>query len=198
MNNHNWNPHPPTPQSINTTIINEAYSVAYQSHMGQTRKYTGLPYITHSVAVAGIVASVVFDMKLSSRYVPKDLIAAALLHDVIEDTNITHEYLINTFGHTIAYLVNHVTDISIKLKNKLSRKVRKEMNKDWLSIANAEVQTIKLADIIDNIQSIAALDPVFAKVYLQENNELLKVLTKGNKILHQSALNILNLVNISS
>src|SRR5688572_28982279 len=78
------------------TLIERAYYKAETAHAGQYRK-SGEPYFTHCVAVAGILA----EMKLDA-----EAIAAALMHDIIEDTPVTFEELRDEFGTTIARLVD--------------------------------------------------------------------------------------------
>ena len=82
-------------------------------------------------------------------------------------------------------MVKGVTDASTPEDG--NRAVRKAIDKDHLAEQNAEVQTIKLADVISNSKDIKANDPKFAKVYIEEMKALLKVLTKGDKTLYAKA-----------
>lgn len=158
-------------------MILRAMEFAIAKHHGQLRKYTDEPYILHTVRVAQIVSSV----KHSEAAVQ-----AAILHDTLEDTDATFEEIGGMFGQHVAQLVLGMTDISIK-HPELSRDKRKAMDCTHLAIQSAEVQTIKLADILDNTKSIADHDPDFAVIYMAEKRELLGVLTKGNKALHKIA-----------
>ena len=72
-----------------------------------------------------------------------------------------------------------------------NRKTRKAMDRDFLAKQSAEVQTIKLADMISNSQDIKTYDPKFAEVYIPEMKELLKVLDKGDKTLYAKAKEII-------
>ena len=109
------------------------------------------------------------------------MIAAALLHDVVEDTPVTIEQIKDKFGSEVAELVGWLTDISRPENG--NRKTRKSLDRDHSANAPAEAQTIKLADLIHNTKSIEKHDPHFWKVYKQEKIALLDVLTKGDRSL---------------
>lgn len=152
-------------------VVKRALAFAAKAHEGQYRKYSNHsePYITHPVTVAGLVAG--------TGTTPK-VVAAALLHDVVEDCGVRQDTMFSEFGQDVANLVYWLTDVSIGVK--ANRATRKAMDRDHLAKAPADAQTIKLADLIDNSASIAAHDPDFAKVYMREKRELLKVLLYGD------------------
>ena len=162
-----------------TPLINKAKMLAGKAHEGQFRKYSGMPYIVHPIEVATIVQSVDHT---------DEMIAAALLHDVVEDTDYSFEDIANEVSPKVAELVKGLTDVSNPQDG--NRKIRKAIDKDHLAEQNAEVQTIKLADVISNSQDIKANDPKFAKVYIEEMKALLEVLTKGDKTLYAKAKEI--------
>lgn len=162
-----------------TPLINKAKMLAGKAHEGQFRKYSGLPYIVHPIEVATIVQTVEHS---------EEMIAAALLHDVVEDTDYSFEDIAKEVSPEVADLVKGLTDVSNPEDG--NRKVRKAIDKDHLAEQNAEVQTIKLADVISNSQDIKANDPKFAKVYIEEMKALLEVLTKGDKTLYAKAKEI--------
>ncbi len=153
--------------------------LAGKAHEGQFRKYSGMPYIVHPIEVATIVQTVGHT---------DEMIAAALLHDVVEDTDYSFEDIAKEVSPEVADLVKGLTDVSSPQDG--NRKVRKAIDKDHLAEQNAEVQTIKLADVISNSQDIKANDPKFAKVYIEEMKALLEVLTKGDKTLYAKAKEI--------
>lgn len=157
-------------------MIERAMDFAEEYHRGQKRKYTGEPYIVHPFSVAGLVRSVTSD---------ESVIAAALLHDTVEDTTATLEDIECDFGAGVMFLVEMVTDVSRPEHG--NRAVRKKMDLDHIAKACPEAQTIKLADLIDNTKSIVAFDPKFAKVYLEEKKRALAVLTRGDARLHAIA-----------
>ena len=162
-----------------TPLINKAKMLAGKAHEGQFRKYSGMPYIVHPIEVATIVQTVGHT---------DEMIAAALLHDVVEDTDYSFEGIAKEVSPEVADLVKGLTDVSSPQDG--NRKVRKAIDKDHLAEQNAEVQTIKLADVISNSQDIKANDPKFAKVYIEEMKALLEVLTKGDKTLYAKAKEI--------
>ena len=152
---------------------------ATQMHRGQTRKTTGEPYISHCFSVAGIVAGIGGNI---------NHIAAALLHDTIEDTPCDINEVETLTNKYIAELVYYVTDQSKKEDG--NRAVRKEIDKKHIASGNYWSKTIKLADLIDNSKTIALYDKSFAKVYMREKQNLLAVLSDGNRELFNIANNI--------
>ncbi len=157
-------------------IVARARAMATRAHTGQVRKYTGEPYIIHPEEVAGIVAE---------AGLPPPVVAAAWLHDVIEDCGVTAEEIAAEISAEVARLVLEVTDVSRPGDG--SRLVRKRLDRDHLATASAEGQSIKLADLISNTASIVERDPGFARVYLREKDELLEVLTRGHRGLYERA-----------
>lgn len=162
--------------------VRRAAEFARKKHEGQKRKYTGEPYINHCRSVANQVAMVTNN---------QDMICAAWLHDTIEDTSTTAMELNELFGPRITQLVVELTD-QYTLFRDGNRAMRKQKECQRLSKISPEAQTIKLADLIDNTKSIVERDPEFAKVYLKEKENVLKVLTKGDSGLYEMAMISLN------
>ena len=161
-----------------TTLIDKARVFATAAHaaVGQTRKYTGEPYVVHPIEVSELVASVGGT---------DAMVAAALLHDVLEDTGVTFDVLDAEFGSEVAELVLWLTDVSKPEDG--NRSTRKALDRQHSAAAPAEAQTIKVADLISNTRSIVAHDPDFAKVYLKEKRMLLEVQTKADPALLNQA-----------
>jgi len=159
-----------------SALEKKAIEFATEAHEGQFRKYTGEPYITHPIAVAEIVKTVTDD---------KEMIAAAILHDTVEDCDICLNDIRDEFGIVVMALVGQLTDRSRPSDG--NRKIRKGMDRDWLSCACDKAKTIKLADLIHNSQSILVADENFAKVYMKEKRDLLDVLHGGDFTLHARA-----------
>ena len=157
-------------------MLDEVLKFATKAHGNQKRKYTGEPYIVHPIAVSEIVQTVPHT---------DEMVAAALLHDVVEDTPVTIQEIETKFGSKVAELVGWLTDISRPEDG--NRKTRKALDRDHSASAPAEAQTIKLADLIDNTKSIERYDPGFYQVYRQEKIALLDVLTKGDIALRKIA-----------
>jgi hypothetical protein len=154
-----------------SNLIDRARTFATRAHqrIDQRRKYSGQPYHVHLEAVASMVATVTDDA---------EMIAAAWLHDVVEDTPATLEDVEREFGAAVAALVEELTDTSRPSDG--NRAARKAIDLRHTAHASARAKTIKLADLIDNCEDITRHDSRFAKTYLQEMEALLAVLEQGD------------------
>lgn len=159
----------------------DAFAAAAHGAIKHKRKYTGDDYIVHPREVAAIVATVPHTA---------EMLAAALLHDVVEDTGVAIETIRAEFGPIVAMYVADLTDISRPSDG--SRAVRKAIDLAHTAGACADAKTIKLADLLSNTASIVAHDPGFARVYLKEKAALLKVLTAGDATLLARATDTLS------
>jgi len=167
--------------------------LALDLHGNQKRKYTGEPYVNHTVQVAKIV----------KNYGGDDIMVyAAVLHDVLEDTDTTKEELFNHLRQIIGpekaievvKLVQELTDVFTKDDYPdINRKGRKEMEAMRLGSISSKAQTIKYADLLDNGQDIMKNDPKFGKVYLREKAEILKHMNRGNQELYKKCLSSLEI-----
>jgi (p)ppGpp synthase/HD superfamily hydrolase len=164
---------------MNTVERARVFATAAHAAVKQVRKYTFEPYIVHPTEVAGIVASVPHT---------DEMLAAAWLHDTVEDTGVSIVDIHVEFGHEVAELVGWLTDVSTPEHG--NRAVRKALDRDHIACAPAAAQTVKLADLIANSSSIMAHDPAFAQVYLAEKRMLLEVLTRGDATLMARARSI--------
>lgn len=160
-------------------FVYKAYQFAKKAHEGQTRKYTNEPYIYHPIEVMSIVSTVDHT---------EEMLAAALLHDVVEDCGITYEEIVKEFGVITAWYVDDLTDISKPEDG--NRAKRKEIDRQHTAKASPQVKTIKLADLISNSRSIVKHDKDFARVYIKEKELLLEVLTEGDATLYAMAKQI--------
>lgn len=160
----------------------QVYAMAAHAAVGQKRKYTGEPYIVHPAEVAKIVAGVPGSTP--------EMVAAAWLHDVVEDTGCTFTDIHMAFGIDIAGLVSWLTDVSKPEDG--NRAHRKAIDREHTAQAPAAAQTVKLADLVSNSRSIMEHDPAFAVTYLAEKRLLLEVLTKGDPGLHARATEIVS------
>ena len=131
-----------------TALITRAYKLAEQAHEGQLRK-TGEPYITHPLAVATILAKIGLD---------EVTLAAALLHDAVEDTSVTLEDLESGFGVQVAQIVDGVTKLDrVKFASKEAQQAA-TVRKMLIAMAkDGRVLLIKLADRLHNMRTIAAM-----------------------------------------
>jgi len=164
-------------------LVDKARQFAIKAHgrLDHRRKYSSEPYPVHLQAVADLVASVGDD---------PEMIAAAWLHDTIEDTHTTEAELTERFGPAVAGLVGELTDVSQPANG--NRAIRKFIDRGHLARASQRAKTIKLADLIHNCQDICGHDPEFAKVYLTEMAALLEVLREGDAILFNRAMEVLH------
>lgn len=152
------------------------YATRAHAEAGQRRKYTDEPYIVHPAAVAELVRSVSAD---------DALLAAAWLHDTVEDTATTLADIESHFGSHVAQLVGMLTDSAQpQAKNRAARKLAHFRH---TAEASPEAQTIKLADIIDNTRAIVRFDPHFARIYLVEKRVQIQLLKQGDAQLWQQA-----------
>ncbi len=152
------------------------FATAAHAAVAQLRKYTGEPYIVHPAEVVSIVKSVPHT---------EAMLAAAWLHDVVEDTGVTLETVRAEFGDEVATLVGWLTDVS--RPDHGNRAARKAVDRAHSAMAPAEAQTVKLADLISNTRSIMEHDEAFAKTYLVEKRLLLEVMDKGDATLMAEA-----------
>ena len=156
-------------------MIKRALEFATEAHEEQVRNYTEEPYIEHPRRVAETIS------KIGGN---KFMVATALLHDVIEDCNVTHKELRQIFS---VYIANMVWDLTDQANITWNRSQRKSWEAGRLHMCSYEVQTIKVADLMDNTESIVKHDKDFAKVYLPEKHMLLMSLTKADPKLRKLA-----------
>ena len=162
-------------------IIDKAAAFAEGAHkaVGQKRKYTGECYFNHPLQVAKLVSTVTDS---------QEMIAAAFLHDVVEDTGVSIRDITIVFGENISAMVSGLTDISILEDGK--RAIRKGIDRNHTAKQCANTKTIKLADMINNRYSIEKHSPRFAVVYMAEMKLLLEVLKDGDTTLYAQASEI--------
>ncbi len=147
-----------------------ALFLARNHHQGIERKYNGGPYINHPIAVAERLVAAGWGHN-------ENVICAALLHDCLEDPNaagekMTPEAIFQSCGGIVARWVQLLTKPTGH-----TRAWRNDRYTRTLAAAPLEVQAIKLADILDNVTGIAALDPEFAPTYLDEKEAQVKAMS---------------------
>lgn len=166
----------------NNNLISDAELLAWHAHMGQTRKFTGEPYFNHVASVAEMV---------SHRTQDAELIAAAYLHDTIEDCGVTHAELCNMLSKRVADLVQSLTndDQAIERIGKVS------YMSDKLRHLTADALLIKLCDMLhnrSNTQSQRQIDNYLAILanlasakpvcWNEQHEHLLQAITAGAPI----------------
>ena len=131
-------------------LLKQAYVVAREAHDGQMRS-SGEPYITHPVAVA---------INLAKMHLDHETLMAALLHDVIEDTEITKDELAKLFGDAVAELVEGVSKLDkLKFNNKVEMQAENFRKMVLAMVQDIRVILIKLADRTHNMRTLGALRP---------------------------------------
>ncbi len=160
------------------SLVHRAREFATRAHrrIDQRRKYSKQAYEVHLKAVAELVAWVTDD---------QEMIAAAWLHDTVEDTPATLGDIEREFGNGISQLVADLTDVSRPSDG--NRAERKAIDRAHTAQASVRAKTVKLADLTDNCRDICQHDERFARVFAVEMVSLLDVLTEGDERLYQRA-----------
>ncbi len=144
-------------------LVYDAYNFGKAAHKGQKRK-SGEPYFIHCVAVATILADWGMD---------KNMVISGLLHDTIEDTNISKDDIINRYGEDVLYLVESVTNLSGIKFNSRNHKKAENFMKMFISFANdIRAIIIKLADRLHNLRTISYLTKIKQRRLALESKEI--------------------------
>jgi (p)ppGpp synthase/HD superfamily hydrolase len=131
---------------MDTSLLDKAIVFAVKAHEGAERKGKGFPYIVHPMEAVSIAATMTND---------QDLLAAAVLHDTVEDTDVTLKDVEREFGKRVAELVEAESDIEFEGKTReQSWRLRKEEAIERLSSASNDVKIVALADKLSNIRAI--------------------------------------------
>ena len=146
-----------------SNYVKRAYFFAEQAHFGQLRR-SGEPYVTHPLAVAGILA----DMHMDHQS-----LMAAMLHDVIEDTGIEKTAIGTQFGPTVAALVDGVSKLTQMEFESLEEKQAENFQKMALAMAqDIRVILVKLADRLHNMRTLGVLQTTKARRIARETLEI--------------------------
>ncbi|MGB9640343.1 MAG: RelA/SpoT family protein [Anaerolineales bacterium] len=163
---------------LDKELILKAYHVAEEAHRGQTRA-SGEPYINHCVAVAGI---------LTEMHVPPQVIAAALLHDTVEDTNVTLDQIREQFGENIALLVDGVTKLTnlprVSRGDQQSAKIEEEKAVRELAEKRGIPDPESVADQISRSRKYDLVSETLRKTFLAMGEDVNVVLIKLADRLH--------------
>ena len=132
---------------LNTELLDRAITFAVRAHSGTERRGKGYPYIVHPMEAMEIVATMTAD---------QELLAAAALHDTVEDTDVTVEQLRAEFGERIASLVADESDVMPEgMTEEASWHQRKQAAIDRLSKASHDAKMVALGDKLSNMRAIA-------------------------------------------
>jgi (p)ppGpp synthase/HD superfamily hydrolase len=173
-------------------ILEKIKDFAEKAQKSRSRKQTPKPHIFNPVRV----------MNLCSAYIwQREILAAALLHEVLEDKQVGERELLAFLESVMqpaearrtVSLVRELTDeFTESSYPQWNRKRRKEMEAQRLAIASSAAQTIKYADIFDNCERIVGSDPSFAPQYLTECLDLLSMAKNGNPELYQLTMDLVS------
>ncbi|MBO4469577.1 MAG: bifunctional (p)ppGpp synthetase/guanosine-3',5'-bis(diphosphate) 3'-pyrophosphohydrolase [Bacteroidales bacterium] len=132
---------------LNTELLDRAIIFAVKAHAGTERRGKGYPYIVHPLEAVEIVATMTKD---------QELLAAAALHDTVEDTDVTVEQLRAEFGDRVADLVASESDqFEAGVSEEDSWHARKQAAIDRLARASREAKIVALGDKLSNMRAIA-------------------------------------------
>lgn len=133
-------------QHIDTSLLDRAITFAVKAHQGVERRGKGFPYIVHPMEAVCIVATMTND---------QELLAAAALHDVIEDTDTTADDLKKEFGERVAMLVEAESDDKTGGSKAETWHQRKQDTLDRLRKADLDIKIVALGDKLSNMRAIA-------------------------------------------
>lgn len=149
------------------TPIGRALEFAQKAHGSQKRKWSGDPYVVHPYRVAARLRAIKPDC-------PDEMVVAALLHDVVEDTEVTLDDIGREFGMGVASYVDGLTNVSSQVEFvNLNREGRKRLDRFHLRRQNPRVRLIKLLDRVDNLEDMTGAPPDFKRQYAIESLLLL-------------------------
>ena len=132
---------------FDTELLDRAIGFAVRAHSGTERRGKGFPYIVNPMEAVAIVATITPD---------QEMLAAAALHDVVEDTDFTIDDIRSAFGERIASLVEKETDIEIaEMDSSKSWHARKQAAIDRLAATSREAKMVALGDKLSNMRAIA-------------------------------------------
>lgn len=155
---------------LDTTLLDRAIVFAVKAHAGTERRGKGFPYIVHPLEAVSIVASMTPD---------QELLAAAALHDTIEDTSVTPAELEAEFGHRVASIVVAESDSMIpEMSEAESWHERKRSAIEHLTNADLDTKMVALADKLSNMRAIA-------RDYAQKGDELWSIFHVSERKAHE-------------
>ena len=145
---------------LNTELLDRAIVFAVKAHAGTERRGKGFPYIVHPMEAVEIVATITPD---------QELLAAAALHDTVEDTGVTIEQIRDEFGERVANLVAAESDVFMEgVSEEDSWHQRKQAAIDRLAAAPRDAKIVALGDKLSNMRAIA-------RDYAVKGDELWKI-----------------------
>lgn len=132
---------------LNTSLLDRAIKFAVDAHAGVERRGKGFPYIVHPLEAMAIVATMTSD---------QNMLAAAALHDTVEDTPVTIEDIRREFGDTVAEYVEAETGPYAETNTDIPWRTRKQAAMDRLEQASEKAKMVALGDKLSNMRAIAS------------------------------------------
>lgn len=155
---------------LDTSLLDRAIVFAVKAHAGTERRGKGFPYVVHPMEAMAIVATITSD---------QELLAAAALHDTVEDTDVTVERIRAEFGPRIASLVEEESDsLDPGVPEEASWHSRKQAAIDRLARASRDAKTVALGDKLSNMRAIA-------RDYAEKGDELWKLFHVKDRASHE-------------
>lgn len=155
---------------INTTFLDKAIEFAVKAHANSERRGKGFPYIVHPLEAMSIVASMTPD---------QELLAAAALHDTVEDTGVSIDDIRSEFGDRVADIVKAESDVFTEgLSEEASWHDRKKAAIDRLAAAPLEAKMVAMGDKLSNMRAIW-------RDYQEKGDELWKIFHAKDKSDHE-------------
>jgi len=157
-------------KEMNTELLDRAISFAVKAHAGTERRGKGFPYIVHPLEAVAIVATMTPD---------QELLAAAALHDTVEDTSVSLGQLKDLFGERVASLVEAESDVFIEgTSEEATWHERKKAAIDRLAAAPYDAKVVAIGDKLSNMRAIA-------RDYAEKGDELWKIFHVKDKADHE-------------
>ena len=154
----------------------DRFATAAHAAIGQLEKFTGLPYSEHTRAVARLVATCI------NRH---EVVAAAHLHDVIEDPKVPKLVLVDRFGVVVGDMVDEVSRKATPEMGNRAARVAFEVKR--IAGISSDGKSIKCSDVTVNVSCIVERDPKFARVYVPEKRVLMTSLVGAHPELYALA-----------
>lgn len=157
-------------KKMDTTLLDRAMKFAIEAHAGTERRGKGFPYVIHPMEAVSIVATISPD---------QELLAAAALHDTVEDTDVSLDQLKELFGERVAALVEAESDVFAEdIPEEASWHDRKQAAIDRLAAAPYDAKIVAMGDKLSNMRAIA-------RDYAQQGDELWKIFHAKNRSDHE-------------
>jgi myo-inositol-1(or 4)-monophosphatase len=131
---------------IDSSLLDRAICLAVKAHANTERNGKGFPYIVHPLEAVAIVSTITND---------QEILAAAVLHDTIEDTDVTYEQLEREFGKRVADLVAHESDVKLEGSASTTWHFRKQLAIEHLAQAPYDAKVVAMGDKLSNMRIMA-------------------------------------------